>query len=291
MGANHGLFSLLAVYHGACATALDAQRSLAQLVDAAALANGVGDRVRVFHNAALDVPRVVQIPELALSLINEGGTARLGDMTRGVPMMDVETVSVYMTAQSEWPGHKPSAEVAFLNVDVEGNELPAMRSAIGLFERRKIRHSNVEFGPIMDWESAARSGVAGSNREAAYDILQKLRNFGYTASVDLLRACNCTNPALGAKLKGTSQSGLLIEPEPRNLEECAQACLTELAHHGLVEIGLIVLEEAGDTKITAWCRWVGDSPGNQKVSVSLKCAKTGQMRIEDMQTILRQMSS
>ena len=119
IGANHGLFAIFAALRGAKVAAVEAQATLAGLVEVSALANGVD--IDVFHNAVLDVPAVVEIAELGASDdSNEGGTASLGAARGEVRMAQVRTASVDLVASEVFGGE---ALIDFLKIDVEGVEL------------------------------------------------------------------------------------------------------------------------------------------------------------------------
>jgi len=184
IGANHGLFAISAALRGARVAAVEAQATLASIVKVAALANGVD--VDVFHNAILDVPAVVEISELgAANEVNEGGTASLGAKRDGVRMVKVSTASVDLVARESF-GTEP---IDFLKIDVEGVEIPALRSTLGLLGRGGVRETSIEFGPARRWEEPETHGVAGANPTAATDVLRRIAETGYDAYLMIFGKC------------------------------------------------------------------------------------------------------
>ena len=159
LGANHGLYALLAAAKGAKVRAVEAQGALASLLRLTAEVNGLD--LNVLHNAILDVndfndAAVVQVPEMAQFHRSEGGTASLGRQVANVPNTDVST----MAASALW--HNET--VSFLKIDVEGLELAALRSAMPIFENRKVQHAAIEFGPT------SRSGKNTSYSPTIFDV-------------------------------------------------------------------------------------------------------------------------
>ena len=106
-------------------------------------------------------------------------------------MAQVRTASVDLVA-SEVFGAAP---VDFLKIDVEGVEIPALRSSLELLGRGGVREASVEFGPAKRWAESEQHGVAGANPAAAVDVLHKIDAAGYDAYLTWGRFCV---PALNA---------------------------------------------------------------------------------------------
>ncbi|KAJ8614625.1 hypothetical protein CTAYLR_008993 [Chrysophaeum taylorii] len=174
VGANHGLFTLLAAAKGANVSAIEPQAELATLVAAAVVVNGFDEYVRVFHNAVLDVETSVQIPELAAyDARSEGGTAALGDRSRKVPMTIVRTVPVSLVTELR--------PLAFLKIDVEGVELAVLRSAFPALAEKLVSKAIIEFGPAERWAKLSSNGIGAGTVTAAQEVLAQIRTFGYLA--------------------------------------------------------------------------------------------------------------
>ena len=106
----------------------------------------------------------VEIAELgAANDFNEGGTASLGaarEASQGgeVKMVQVRTASVDVVAREVFGA---DATIDFLKIDVEGVEIPALRSSLELLGRGGVREASVEFGPAKRWAESEQHGVAG----------------------------------------------------------------------------------------------------------------------------------
>ena len=184
LGANHGLYLLLAAKKGAHVRGVEAQGDLASLLVAAAEVNGLGERIEIFHNAILDVDSLnpnstsVEVPEMARHHTSEGGTAAIGRVVRNVVSTNVSTIPV--SSMCCWD----DKAIAFLKVDVEGVELAALRSALPLFRRRLVKHAVVEFGPTARWASLSQNtGLHGLDVHAARTVLRSIRDFGYRTTI------------------------------------------------------------------------------------------------------------
>ena len=134
----------------------------------------------------------VEIAELgAANDFNEGGTASLGAARMAsqggeVKMAQVRTASVDLVAREVFGA---DATIDFLKIDVEGVEIPALRSALELLGRGGVREASVEFGPAKRWAESETHGVAGANPAAAVDVLHKIDAAGYDAYLTWGRFC------------------------------------------------------------------------------------------------------
>ncbi|KAI8970294.1 hypothetical protein BDF20DRAFT_116453 [Mycotypha africana] len=186
-GSNHGLFSLVAGASGAHTIAFEPQTHLRSIINMAGRLNQVSTRLRVLPFAILD-----KFKELAMEKveINDGGigglsynnpnamittqTIRLDSLpafnllfsqrktredksivevddlgkeyaTEIINAVDNETARISESLSFRQPIH-------FLKIDVEGFELPALKSASKLFEKQLIEHTVLEFGPPSRWD-------------------------------------------------------------------------------------------------------------------------------------------
>ena len=134
----------------------------------------------------------VEIAELgAANDFNEGGTASLGAARMAaqggeVKMAQVRTASVDLVAREVFGA---DATIDFLKIDVEGVEIPALRSSLELLGRGGVREASVEFGPAKRWAESETHGVAGANPAAAVDVLHKIDAAGYDAYLTWGRFC------------------------------------------------------------------------------------------------------
>ena len=144
--------------------------------------------------------------------LNEGGTASLG-APREAPMAQVRTASVDLVAREVFG----TADIDFLKIDVEGVEIPALRSSLELLGRGGVREVSVEFGPAKRWAESETHGVAGANPAAAVDVLHKINAAGYDAYLTWGRFC----------VKGLNATGELAD------EAFARECQLALVKEGL----------------------------------------------------------
>eukprot|EP00633_Aureoumbra_lagunensis_P003577 CAMPEP_0197289824 /NCGR_PEP_ID=MMETSP0890-20130614/7087_1 /TAXON_ID=44058 ORGANISM="Aureoumbra lagunensis, Strain CCMP1510" /NCGR_SAMPLE_ID=MMETSP0890 /ASSEMBLY_ACC=CAM_ASM_000533 /LENGTH=370 /DNA_ID=CAMNT_0042761465 /DNA_START=223 /DNA_END=1335 /DNA_ORIENTATION=- len=186
LGANHGLYSLLAAAKGAKVWGIEPQTALSSLVQACAAVNGFDhNSFHIFRNLILDADpgKTIEFPELAMHSNGEGGAASIGMPTAqaaNLPKYAVTTISVSKLADQCFH----SQSIAFMKVDVEGVELPALRSAMPLFQHHKIKHAVVEFGPLSRWKRLSESGVENNGQEHAALLLASLRNLGYRTAIN-----------------------------------------------------------------------------------------------------------
>eukprot|EP01062_Namystynia_karyoxenos_P035288 TRINITY_DN25857_c0_g1_i1.p1 TRINITY_DN25857_c0_g1~~TRINITY_DN25857_c0_g1_i1.p1 ORF type:complete len:460 (+),score=78.60 TRINITY_DN25857_c0_g1_i1:93-1382(+) len=165
VGANHGFFALYALAAGAVrAVALEPQRRLVAAIEASAAGNGWAGRLKVLHQAVSLQPTRVSMRRTR----GDGGTAyaaRVGsreaapEFAAYPPRADKRTVAKRVATPAEEPEAESvealplspvlseTGEVTFLKIDVEGYEVAALLSALPDFQRRRLAHVVVEFGP------------------------------------------------------------------------------------------------------------------------------------------------
>ena len=130
----------------------------------------------------------VEIAELgAANDFNEGGTASLG--AARMASQDGEVGGGRHSMASGLSPARSSALIDFLKIDVEGVEIPALRSSLELLGRGGVRDASVEFGPAKRWAESETHGVAGANPAAAVDVLHKIDAAGYDAYLTWGRFC------------------------------------------------------------------------------------------------------
>ena len=117
--------------------------------------------------------------------IAELGAARMASQDGEVKMAQVRTASVDLVASEVFGAD----DIDFLKIDVEGVEIPALRSSLELLGRGGVRKASVEFGPAKRWAESEQHGVAGANPAAAVDVLHKIDATGYDAYLTWGRFC------------------------------------------------------------------------------------------------------
>lgn len=183
-GSNHGLFSLIAGSSGARTIAFEPQTHLQSIINMAGRLNQLSSRLRVLPFAVLD-----QFKKLGMTKfeINDGGigsldynspdaaittrTIRLDSLPNYDLLYAKETQNSVLWLDQLGPDYaqfieshldrqigKPNSSllfrqpIHFLKIDVEGFEIPALRSAAGLYENGWVENTVLEFGPPSRWD-------------------------------------------------------------------------------------------------------------------------------------------
>ncbi|KAG1495076.1 hypothetical protein G6F54_007431 [Rhizopus delemar] len=211
-GSNHGLFSLIAGSSGAHTIAFEPQTHLQSIINMASRLNGVSSRLRILPFAVLD-----QFKKLGMTKfeINDGGigsldynsphatitthTIRLDSLPALDRLFGVDRPLVGLNALG--PDYVKLVEshldkeisnmvdpkglllrqpVHFLKIDVEGFEVPALRSAARLYELGLIENTVLEFGPPSRWDVTVQgyeqmdlAEVRKKTMKDAKDVLHK----------------------------------------------------------------------------------------------------------------------
>lgn len=99
------------------------------------------------------------------------------------------------------------ATIDFLNVDVVGAEMPALRSALEVLGRGGVREASVVLGPASRWEAAEKNGVTGAG--AITEALGAVTAAGYDAYVayDDAHGRGCTSPFWQGRLAPGATTG------------------------------------------------------------------------------------
>jgi len=171
-GANHGTYALLAAALGARVVAIEPQRTLVGNIVASVERNHLLRRVHLYNNAILDTRAAVGIASGDRGA--DGGIATVvegGDLC-ALPLDDLIL----------------GREVTFLKVDVEGNDLRALRSAHQAYRSGHVRNVLVEFGPPKRWREVAQQ----SDRDGV-NTMQAMHRLGFST---WLAPSQCTDTAM-----------------------------------------------------------------------------------------------
>eukprot|EP00667_Euglena_gracilis_P013146 EG_transcript_13527 len=171
-GANHGTYSLYAAMLGAEVAAIEPQRVLVGNIIESLERNGLEDKVRLYHNAILDVHTGVHL--------SEGDNGADGGVASVVPGGSICTLTLDDVIQQR--------PVAFLKIDVEGNDLKVMQSATQALKAGLVRNVLVEFGPPQRWFT-----VAQQMEDDGVQAFVRMQRFGFVA---LLAPSQCTGDAV-----------------------------------------------------------------------------------------------
>ena len=96
-----------------------------------------------------------------ISAGNDGGVAK------AFPGGNIQTLTLDCLVQQQ--------PVAFLKIDVEGNDLKAIGSAHQAYSARLVRNVLVEFGPPQRWAEVARQTAEDGVR-----LMQTMEGYGFT---------------------------------------------------------------------------------------------------------------
>ncbi|PHZ11532.1 uncharacterized protein RHIMIDRAFT_15525 [Rhizopus microsporus ATCC 52813] len=185
-GSNHGLFSLVAGSSGAHVIAFEPQTHLQSIINMAGRLNQLSHRLRILPFAVLD-----QFKKLGMTKfeINDGG---IGSLDYNSPNAAIVTHTIRLDSlpiydrlfSNDRSADKSLVEleelgndyanmiqtrldkqvqsmnetflfrqpIHFLKIDVEGFEVPALKSAAGLFEQGLVENTILEFGPPSRWD-------------------------------------------------------------------------------------------------------------------------------------------
>ncbi|ORE01234.1 hypothetical protein BCV72DRAFT_81585 [Rhizopus microsporus var. microsporus] len=185
-GSNHGLFSLVAGSSGAHVIAFEPQTHLQSVINMAGRLNQLSHRLRILPFAVLD-----QFKKLGMTKfeINDGG---IGSLDYNSPNAAIVTHTIRLDSlpiydrlfSNDRSADKSLVEleelgndyanmiqtrldkqvqsmnetflfrqpIHFLKIDVEGFEVPALKSAAGLFEQGLVENTILEFGPPSRWD-------------------------------------------------------------------------------------------------------------------------------------------
>ena len=173
-GANHGTYALYAARLGAQAVAMEPQQRLVGNIFHSIEANSFTDQVVVYHNAILDDYTAVHLEG------EERGSD--GGVATAFPGGRIRTLTLDCIINRR--------SVAFLKIDVEGNDLRAIRSAHKSCRAGLVQNVIVEFGPPSRWRKVAKQTAADGVR-----TMQQMEGYGYVA---WLAPSQCTSRAQSA---------------------------------------------------------------------------------------------
>jgi len=218
VGANHGLFGLLAAGFGANVIAFEPQRYLAELNAASWKANchepdhptlahaceASPPRFRVVNAAVLERPTTVRMSHTAKfqpRASRDGGTSyAFEDTNMSLPLVGGDLIKAHAdeiilsNAIALGGAYRVRAlpladaikvavdempHVSFLKVDVEGAELAVLRSVMALCGLLRIDHVLVEFGPPSRWATQSPCGDADTCSTEALGVLTAMLRHGF----------------------------------------------------------------------------------------------------------------
>ena len=155
-GSNEGTWSLLAAAHGCKVVAVDPQPLCIRMLGAAANRSGLARSIELHNNVI--APDSMHSGAMSVPTDQCHGTAEfkaanqeVSDVTReGRSYLHRHTPRVPVAPISMDALIGPSRTVSLWHLDVEGAEVPVLRSARRLFAERRVRRVMLEFIP-MRW--------------------------------------------------------------------------------------------------------------------------------------------
>mmetsp|Transcript_20409 Transcript_20409/g.37031 ORF Transcript_20409/g.37031 Transcript_20409/m.37031 type:complete len:471 (-) Transcript_20409:46-1458(-) len=148
VGANHGLYSLFAAKLGADVIVVEPQEEMCRVILTAAKKNGMEERMTVYHSAVLEKYETITMKNTELGDGEIATIVRKGNL--GGNGVQVKAFPIYQILS-----RGDTRRVAFLKIDVEGYDLHAIQSAVGLFAQKRVKNALIEFGPPARWNDTA----------------------------------------------------------------------------------------------------------------------------------------
>jgi FkbM family methyltransferase len=162
-GANLGYFASYSAAMGCSVIAFEPQPRLLPIISTSAHVNGVANRFKLYNNIISDNPsdrlkiRYVRSSCWGCSVVSPATADEKN--TKDTFIIDATRID-----------SKVNRDVLLLKVDVEGYEVLAIESAVGVFEKHSIQHLLVEWSPRR-WPHALDRGTK---------LLEDLYDRGYT---------------------------------------------------------------------------------------------------------------